>query len=266
MCTFASGKPRIKRRLGRLRSAQAPSRVMRASVKARGSVFSWEPERGTRLGGKTDKFAFAPIGEYLRGNGVVAEPHSFDVEVIAVHAGKTHKWSYASYEGRTTIADKAAADAGVTTEAAGPATVRLTVSLLGAVELAPGAKAELRARFPGRVVSVTKNVADKVNAGETLARVESNESLQTYSITAPVGGVVLSRDVNPGDVTDDRVLFVVGDTSKLAAQFHVFDRDGAQVKAGQAAEIRVDALPGKVLHGKIKSVGTAIFSRSAVRS
>lgn len=198
-----------------------------------------------RLGGKTNKFAFAPVGEYLRGNGVVVEPHSFDVEVTAVHAGETHKWSYASYEGRATIADKAAADAGVTTEAAGPATVKLTVSLLGAVELAPGAKAELRARFPGRVVSVAKNLGDAVNAGETLARVESNESLQTYSITAPVAGIVLSRDVNPGDVTDDHVLFVVGDTSKLAAQFHVFDGDAGRVKAGQA--VRVVSLDGKTV-------------------
>jgi cobalt-zinc-cadmium efflux system membrane fusion protein len=198
-----------------------------------------------RLGGKTDKFAFAPVGDYLRGNGVVTEPHSFDVEVTAVHAGKTHKWSYASYEGRTTIGDKAAADAGVTTEAAGPATVKLTVSLLGTIELAPGAKAELRARFPGRVVSVAKNVGDKVDAGQMLARIESNESLQTYSMTTPVSGVVLSRDVNAGDVTDDRVLFVVGDVSKLAAQFHVFDRDAAQVKAGQI--MRVASLDGKTV-------------------
>lgn len=196
-----------------------------------------------RLGGKTDNFAFAAEGGYLRGNGVVVEPHSFDVEVTAVHAGKTHKWSFASYEGRTTIADKAAADAGVTTGAAGPATIKLTVGLLGTADLAPGARAELRARFPGRVVSVAKNVGDKVNAGETLARVESNESLQTYAITAPAAGVVLARDANPGDVTDDRVLFVTGDPSRLLAQFHVFDRDAASVKAGQA--VRVASLDGK---------------------
>lgn len=196
-----------------------------------------------RLGGKTDRFEFVAEGYYLRGNGVVVEPHSFDVEVTAAYGGKTHKWAYASYEGRTTISDKAATEAGVTTAAAGPATIKLTVGLLGTVDLAPGARAELRARFPGRVVSVAKNIGDTVNAGETLARVESNESLQTYSITAPVGGVVLARDVNPGDVTDDRVLFVVGDASKLAAQFHVFDRDAATVKAGQA--VRVTSLDGK---------------------
>lgn len=197
-----------------------------------------------RLGGKTDTFAFAPSGDHLRGNAVVKEPHSFDVEVVATYGGKTHKWSFASYEGRTTISEQAAREAGVTTAAAGPATINTTVSLLGTVDLAPGAKAELRARFPGRAVSVSKNIGDRVNAGETLARVESNESLQTYAITAPVAGVVLSRDVNPGDVTDDRVLFVVGDATKLVAQFHVFDRDAGAVKAGQA--VRIVSLDGKV--------------------
>jgi membrane fusion protein, heavy metal efflux system len=210
-----------------------------------------------RLGGKTDTFAFAPVGDYLRGNGVVTEPHSFDVEVTAVHSGKTHKWAFASYEGRTTIGDKAASEAGVTTEPAGPATINLTVSLLGTVDLAPGAKAELRARFPGRVVSVAKSVGDKVNVGETLARVESNESLQTYAITSPIAGVVQARDVNPGDVTDERVLFVVGDASKLAAQFHVFDRDAGQLKAGQA--VKIMSLDGKI------AADTTIASISPVK-
>jgi cobalt-zinc-cadmium efflux system membrane fusion protein len=157
--------------------------------------------------------------------------------VNATHGGKTHNWNYASYEGRTTISDKAAADAGVTTGRAGPATINLTLELLGSVELAPGARAELRARFPGRIVSVAKNVGDKVGAGETLAQVESNESLQTYAVTAPVAGVVMERNANPGDVTDDRVLFVVGDPSKLMAVFHVFDRDAGAVKPGQAVRV-----------------------------
>lgn len=198
-----------------------------------------------RLGGKTDRFSFKPDKDYLLGNGTVVEPHSFDVLVAATHEGKTHRWTYASYEGRTTIADKAATEAGVTTERAGPATIKLTVELLGTVELAPGAKAELRARFPGRALSVSKNVGDKVRAGEELARIESNESLQSYAITAPIDGVVLSRAINPGDVTTDGVLFSVGNPAKLAASFHVFDRDAGSVKAGQAA--RVTSLDGKAV-------------------
>src|SRR3546814_8851743 len=69
-----------------------------------------------RLGGKVDRFAFTPQEAYLRGGGVVIEPHSFDVKVRAVEGGRTHNWSYASYEGRTTIAAQAAQAGGVRSE------------------------------------------------------------------------------------------------------------------------------------------------------
>lgn len=209
-----------------------------------------------RLGGKQDVFAFAPEGDFLRGNGVVVEPHSFDVEVTAVHAGKTHKWAYASYEGRTTIADAAAKEAGVTIEKTGPATIKLTIELLGHVDLAPGAKADLRARFPGKVLSVERNIGDAVKSGETLARIESNESLQSYAVTAPFDGVVMERSINPGDVTTEGVIFVVGNPSKLAASFHVFDRDAARIREGQ--EVKIVGLDGTTsVDAKLTSLSPA---------
>jgi membrane fusion protein, heavy metal efflux system len=211
----------------------------------------------TRLGGRTDRFTFAPREDYLVGSGEVTEPHSFDVAITATHSGKTHKWSYASYEGRTVIGQKAAEEAGVATEKAGPATIEKTVELLGTAELAPGAKADLRARFPGRVLSVAKHVGEKVTSGEVLARVESNESLQAYAIVSPVAGVVLSRAINPGDVTGEGVVFSVGNPAKLAAVFHIFDRDAALVKAGQ--KVHLSSLDGSM------RAEAAISSLSPVR-
>lgn len=193
--------------------------------------------RLNRLGGKVDTFSFTPEGDFLSGIAPVAEPHSFDVVATASYQGKTHNWSFESYEGRTTIADKAAAQAGVTTERAGPATIKETVDLLGHLELAPGAKAELRARFPGKVTSVLKSVGDRVAAGDQLARIESNESLQTYAVVAPFAGVVLERNAAAGDVASDGVLFVIGDPTRMMADFHVFDRDVGKVRAGQAVRI-----------------------------
>jgi cobalt-zinc-cadmium efflux system membrane fusion protein len=206
-----------------------------------------------RLGGQTDTFAFKPEGDYLLGNATVVEPHSFDVEVAATYKGKTHRWAYASYEGRTTISAAAAKEAGVTTEKAGPATVKQTIELLGHADLAPGAKASLRARFPGKIVSVAKDVGEAVRANDVLARIESNESLQTYAIVAPFDGVVLERAANQGDIATDAVLFAVGDPRKLTADFHVFDRDAAHIRVGQA--VRVVSLDGvAVAEAKIASL------------
>jgi cobalt-zinc-cadmium efflux system membrane fusion protein len=207
----------------------------------------------TRLGGRADRFAFKPEGDALVATTAVEEPHSFDVVVAATFRSKTHNWSYESYEGRTTITEKAARDAGVTTAKAGPAVIKETVDLLGHLELAPGAKAELRARFAGKIVSVSKSVGEKVAAGETLARIESNESLQTYAVVAPFAGVVLERNANVGDVTSDGVLFSIGDPSRMMADFHVFDRDVGKVKSGQT--VRIMPVHGDAaLEAKVSSV------------
>src|SRR5215203_3128967 len=48
-----------------------------------------------RLGGRVDRITFTPEADYLRGNEVVEEPHSFDVKVAATRAARRHEWSYA---------------------------------------------------------------------------------------------------------------------------------------------------------------------------
>ena len=82
-----------------------------------------------RLDGEVNRFSFSPEDDYLRGQGVVTEPHSFDVEVVASHAGKRHAWKFPSYEGRTTIAALPARQAGIETEVVGPALLDETVEL-----------------------------------------------------------------------------------------------------------------------------------------
>ena len=197
-----------------------------------------------RLGGKVDRFAFKPEGAYLVGDGVVTEPHSFDVRVQAKHNGQSYKWSYPSYEGRTQISALAAREAGVATECTGWAVISETIDVLGRIKFAPGAKVTLRARFPGPIVEVLKTVGDNVKKGETLVRVESNESMQAYDIVSPIDGVVLERLTNPGDLATDKPLMVVGDVGRLHVDFHIFASDQERVSAGQ--EVMVEAVNGSM--------------------
>jgi len=165
----------------------------------------------TRLGNKIDRFTFSPRGEYLIGSGTVHEPHSFSVVVTATENGKQHRWAFDSFEGRTSIAAKIAADAGLKTEKAGPATIADTVTLTG--RIVPNAEyvRAVTARFPGAIKSVAKSVGDAVKKGETLAGVESNDSLQTYAVTSPISGVVVERHANAGEGAGSEPLFVVAD-------------------------------------------------------
>ncbi|MES2498544.1 MAG: efflux RND transporter periplasmic adaptor subunit [Pseudomonadota bacterium] len=190
-----------------------------------------------RLDGEVTRFAFSPEEDYLRGAGRVAEPHSFDVTVMAREGGRTHRWNYASYEGRVTIPAAAARAAGMTVEQAGPAEIAETVELVGRVELDPAGTAEVGAKFPGRVVAVNANVGDRVRAGQWLARVESSESMQVYVVSAPIGGVITERTTNVGHVAGGEPLFTIADPSRTTATFAVFPRDMERVRPGQAVQL-----------------------------
>jgi len=219
-----------------------------------------------RLGGDVDRFAFSPQGNYLVGNGRVREPHSFDVSVRAEHFGQNFFWAYESYEGRTTIAPTAAAAAEIGVEHAGPATIRQTLALTGSVGMMPERLAHVRARYPGVINTVETRLNEMVKAGNTLATVQSNESLQTYSITAPVNGVVLEMEATAGEATANEPLFVVADLSQVWAELDVFARDRARVKPGQP--VRIESLDGdRVAEGHIQMLSpTASVISQSVRA
>jgi cobalt-zinc-cadmium efflux system membrane fusion protein len=193
----------------------------------------------TRLNEKVDHFAFKPQGDYLRGDGVVHEPHSFVVKVSAQYAGQSYVWTYDSFEGRTRIASEMAASAGVDTAIAGPATLVETVPLYGRIVTDPSRQREVTARHPGIIKEVRKRIGDRALAGETLAIVESNESLQSYNVTAPIGGVIVARNANPGEHSADHVLFTIVDSSSVVAELALFPKDRARVKRGAAVQVRL---------------------------
>jgi membrane fusion protein, heavy metal efflux system len=192
----------------------------------------------TRLGGKVDRFTFTPKEDYLRGSGVVTEPHSFQVNVMATHAGQKHEWAFDSFEGRTTIASDIAEAADIRTETVGPATLVTTRTLYGRITADPSRERDVAARFPGVIQAVQKKLGDTVRAGETLAVIESNESLRTYNVPAPISGVITERNANPGEQSGDRALFTIVDPSAVIAELSVFPADRAQVRIGAAVTVK----------------------------
>lgn len=134
--------------------------------------------------------------------------------------------------------DAAALDAaGVKLAKVGPGVIRETLTLTGRIMLQPSARAEVRAPYAGVVKSVEKSIGDAVARGDLLARVESAESLQTYSVKAPIAGTILERATNVGDVTDGVPLFLIGDLVRLQAELNVVTHDTDRVAAGQSVTI-----------------------------
>ena len=192
----------------------------------------------TRLGGVTNAFQFTPEGEYLKGGGVVTEPHSFDVAVTAAYNGTTHSWAYESFEGRTTIAAASADQAGVKTGVAGPATITETLDLSGRIVLSAAGRADVRAWYPGRIISLDVSVGERVKRGDAIATVEASDTLRTYAIKAPIDGVVIERLLNVGDVAAETPIAVIGNPAAVQADMHVFPRDAETIRPGQTVEVR----------------------------
>jgi cobalt-zinc-cadmium efflux system membrane fusion protein len=205
----------------------------------------------TRLDGEVNHFTFTPQADFLRGNGTVHEPHSFNVEVTAEEPTQSHHWTFESFEGRTTIPAATAEAAGVRTETAGPTTIKDTLLLTG--RLVPNAERmrAVSARFPGAIREVLRSVGDTVRQGDRLALIESNESLETYAMTAPIAGVITERHANPGENTNTDPMFVIVDYSALWAELALFPRDLARVKTGQKVTLRS-------IDGDISGNGTVV--------
>src|SRR5690606_16396123 len=103
----------------------------------------------------------------------------------------------------TKIGTAAAAAAGVRVSPAGPREISDDHEVQGLLTPVDGAIARVMARFPGLVRALHANVGDQVRAGQPLATIESNLSLTTYTVTAPISGVVLSRDASVGTVAGE---------------------------------------------------------------
>lgn len=136
-------------------------------------------------------------------------------------------------EGKVEISPDAAKRAGVITEIVGSKTIFETVTLIGRITLNRDRTYAIRARFPGVVRDVKVKWGQEVRKGQTLAVIESNESLKSYNVTAPRSGVVLERNTNIGDVAGEKPIFIIADLSTVWAEFHVFPRDLSNIKEGQ---------------------------------
>ncbi|MEO6226366.1 MAG: efflux RND transporter periplasmic adaptor subunit, partial [Thermomonas sp.] len=197
---------------------------------------------------------------------VVGEPHSFDVEVLATLGGKSLRWTYPSYEGRTEIVPKIADDAGIRVAPAGPGVIADEHEVQGLLTPVEGRAATVMARFPGPIRSLRANVGDRVRAGQALATVESNLSLTNYTVAAPISGVVLARSASVGGVASEgTALFEIADLSTLWVDLHIFGSDAQHIRPGVPVKV-TRMSDGVTIETTLERVlpGTATASQSTV--
>ncbi len=217
----------------------------------------------TRLGDVRDLIRFDPEGDFLRGDTVIYEPHSFLVSVDAQHQNRQYHWEFDSLEGRTTISPTMAQAFGIDTEVAGPATLTQSIQVIGETKPLPESSRQISARFDGLVQSVEVAMGQRVQEGQRLITVESNSSLQPYHINSPISGTVLRRLANPGEQTNGRVLLEILDTTQVWAELAIHPSQRGIVEMGMPVSIR-SPISEEVVNGAVDSFDLTVRADQSI--
>ena len=166
----------------------------------------------------------------------------------------------------TTIAADIADDVGIRVAPAAAGTIADQHEVQGLLTTLESGNARVTARFPGPIRRLHAEVGDRVRAGQALATIESNLSLSTYTVAAPISGTVLARNASVGQSAGEgAVLYEIAELSTLWVDLHVFGRDADHLAAG--SPVTISRLgDGATADTRIDRVlpGTATASQSTI--
>lgn len=206
-----------------------------------------------RLDNEQNLIDFMTEADYLLGDTLIEEPHSFEVIVEAEYQGKSHHWHFDSFEGRSTITDRMIMLSGIETESAGPQTLSINNALYGVVSVAEDRQYRIHAPYPGIIESVLVNTGDKVKKGQVLVTVRNQNTLQSYSIQSPANGEITQRMANAGDHSDMGSLLEVSDLSTVWVELSMFPADIEQLQIGMQVKVK-DLHQHESAEGKISYI------------
>ena len=127
----------------------------------------------SRLGALAQVFNFKPEADYLIGDQIVEEPHSFDMAIAAEYNGKTFRWGYSQVEARVEMPDDMLKSVGIELRTAGPSVIRPTLKLPGEIVFDEHTIVQVVPRLPGIVTAVYRHHGQHVQKGEVLAVIDS---------------------------------------------------------------------------------------------
>lgn len=140
---------------------------------------------------------------------------------------------------RIRISDVKLAAAGVVLAAASGEMLNDTLQLNGLLRANQESVVQVTPRFPGVVRDIRKRIGDAVSKGESLASVESNQSLTAYDLKAPISGTIIDRQISLGEyASEQKPAFVVADLSTIWVDLSIYRKDLKRVKIGD--EVLID--------------------------
>jgi len=94
------------------------------------------------------------------------------------------------------------------------------------------------------------------------------DSLSKTAYNSPIDGIITSLRVEEGEVAvigtmnnPGTVLMTIADLSEMEVEVEVDETDVVGVRLGQAADVKVDALPDQMLKGTVTEVGSSAIAK-----
>lgn len=126
-----------------------------------------------RLGRMPQKISFVKKDDYLLGNAVIVEPHSFEATVEVQYGKKSYVFKYEQIEARVNMTDQNIKRDGIEMLTSGPAHIKSTLQMIGHISFNESNIVYIVPRLAGIVESVGANAGDTVRKGHILAVISS---------------------------------------------------------------------------------------------
>lgn len=120
----------------------------------------------------------------------------------------------------------------------GPGNLREEIVLPGEIEFNREHLAYVTPRYVGTVLEIRARLADRVTKGQTLAVLESTDTLRPFEVTAPFDGTVVAYDITAGQTVEaGAALFTIANLSTVWADLRIYQRDMGKIGEGQSVLI-----------------------------
>ena len=138
---------------------------------------------------------------------------------------------------------------------AAPVEQAATVKRVGRGEIRPDSEAIVRSLAGGVVTRLAVDIGTNVAENQEIARVRAPDGSISV-VTAPWNGTITNLPVHAGDsVTAGAIVAAVGDLSRLRVETDDVDEFMvASIHPGQAVTVTVDAIEGRTLQGRVRTV------------
>jgi cobalt-zinc-cadmium efflux system membrane fusion protein len=138
------------------------------------------------------------------------------------------------------------------------------MTLWGKAIVAANKEVHVYPRYAGIAKEILVREGNKVKKGDTLAKIESNAGLQTYSLVSPMDGLVAKKSLTLGEfVKEDQELFLVIDNGDIKVKLNVRQNELSFLSLGQEVFVfNADQAVGPSIKGKISYISPMLDEKT----